>query len=313
MSTEPIHSFVLNDREFVVLHKPSAAYLRADGRMWASLGGGLTPKEATDLALVQAELGLIDERLNEVAQVGRFYEKPLPPELAAAAADYHLLRWPLPGAPKASAAVLPVALVDVVYAPFNHNTYVCTQQGWVFMGCHATAEAALAAWPGWLAEHPSAKPCTQNDVRRPSALEPLSGTAARLTAARLAAGFGAGCQRLKTGLANHWLSEARKDATRQLHHPTAWNVLASLACVLLLLAWGAWVWHVGWQAWLSGHASFKGTEVLADTSPIRYWLVVLGCAGLGAASLDAAVQYGVEAFCRVRRMRQNASTGGGEH
>lgn len=107
----------------------------------------------------------------------------------------------------------------------------------------------------------------------------------------------------------HFLTEAHKDTARGLTHPTVRNVLASLLCVLLLLAWAAWVWYVGWNAWCSGQAHYRTADVSAATSPIRYGLVLMGCGFLGAYSLDGAVQYAVEAVCRIQRMRSNRMEG----
>lgn len=100
----------------------------------------------------------------------------------------------------------------------------------------------------------------------------------------------------------HFLTEANKDAARGLTHPTLFNVAASLLCVVLLVAWGGWVWHVGLGAWESGQATYRAANVTAAGSPIRYALVLLGSLFLGAFSFDAAIQYAVEAVCRVRRM-----------
>jgi len=102
-------------------------------------------------------------------------------------------------------------------------------------------------------------------------------------------------------LKSHFLTEANKDKARGLTHPSALNVLASVLCALLLLAWGVWCWRLGYGAWESGQSHYRTQEVSAVGSPIRHGLVVLGSLGLGAFSIDAAVQYAVEAVMRIRR------------
>jgi hypothetical protein len=103
----------------------------------------------------------------------------------------------------------------------------------------------------------------------------------------------------------HFLNEASKDEGRGLTRPTVFNVLASLLCVVVLVAWAWWCWHLGLDSWESGRGHYQAAEVTAQTSPIRYWMITFGLFGLGAFSLDAAAQYGVEAYCRIRRILRN--------
>jgi hypothetical protein len=124
--TECVEKFTSHGREFMVLHKDSAAYLRAEGRMIASLGDGLSIEEAIAAAHLQAELFQIKEREQEAALMHRLYEMPLPEEIKAIAADYELLKFSPAG--------------DGAYAPFNHNGYAHTAQGWEFIGCFESAQ-----------------------------------------------------------------------------------------------------------------------------------------------------------------------------
>lgn len=133
--TECVASFTSLGREFMVLHKASAAYLRADGRMIASLGEGLDVDEAIAQAHLQAELFQINERVQEAALLHRLYEKPQTDEVKAIAADYELLNVPSGTNTKPG---------DAVYAPFNHNGYAYTPQGWVFLACFESAQALEA-------------------------------------------------------------------------------------------------------------------------------------------------------------------------
>jgi len=169
MATEVIDRFVLHGREFLVLHKPSACYLWADGRMWASLGGGLEPDDAIDLAHIQAELMVLQERHQETAVVHRLWERPLAPEVANFAGDYvcQTLRLALPDASGAEVEA------DVVYAPFNHNAYICTPQAWRWIGAFPSAKEAWDSIPNWLkAENTSA--CTDARRRSPSPTSALA-------------------------------------------------------------------------------------------------------------------------------------------
>lgn len=125
--TECIARFTSHGREFMVLHKASAAYLRTDGRMFASLGEDLDVDAAIAQAHLQAELFQINEREQETTLLHRLYEKPQTDEVKVIAADYELLKV-LPANTNAKAG-------DAVYAPFNHNGYAYTPQGWVFVGC----------------------------------------------------------------------------------------------------------------------------------------------------------------------------------
>lgn len=128
--TECVEKFTSHGREFMVLHKDSAAYLRADGRMIASLGDGLSVKEAMAAAYLQAELFQIKEREQEAALMHRLYETPLPDEIKAIAADYEFLTFSPAG--------------DGVYAPFNHNGYAHTAHGWEFLGCFESVQEFAA-------------------------------------------------------------------------------------------------------------------------------------------------------------------------
>jgi hypothetical protein len=134
--TECVASFTSHGREFTVLHKDSAAYLRADGRMIASLGAGLSADEAIAQSHLHAELFQINEREQEAALLHRLYEKPHSDEVKAIAADYLLL--------KLSPAGKNTVPGDAVYAAFNHNSYAYTPQGWVFLGCFESAQQLQA-------------------------------------------------------------------------------------------------------------------------------------------------------------------------
>jgi hypothetical protein len=108
-------------------------------------------------------------------------------------------------------------------------------------------------------------------------------------------------------LKRHLFSEANKDIERSLLRPSWWNVAASLFCVATLVAWGWWCWHIGLEKWHTGAGYFyKGRELTADSSPVRYWLFAVGICGLGTYSLNAALLYAIEAWMRVRRMIQRA-------
>jgi hypothetical protein len=94
------------------------------------------------------------------------------------------------------------------------------------------------------------------------------------------------------------LDLASKD---RLTTPTALNLLASVGCSVLVLAWAYWVGHVGLGIW-EGHSFFyKGHEYTADQAPFRAWLMLVGSVALSAFSFWAALQYALEAWWRVRR------------
>ena len=129
--TECVARFTSRGREFMMLHKASAAYLRANGRMIASLGEGLDIDEAITQAHLQTELFQINERAQETTLLHRLYEKPHTDDIQAIAADYVLIKLP---------AGQHTQTGDAVYAPFNHNGYAYTLQGWVFLGCFESAQ-----------------------------------------------------------------------------------------------------------------------------------------------------------------------------
>ena len=90
--TECVARFTSHGREFMVLHKVSAAYLRADGRMIASLGESLDIDEAITQAHLQTELFQINERAQETTLLHRLYEKPRTNDIKAIAADHVLIK-----------------------------------------------------------------------------------------------------------------------------------------------------------------------------------------------------------------------------
>ncbi|PUE09053.1 hypothetical protein B9Z51_09005 [Limnohabitans sp. T6-5] len=97
---------------------------------------------------------------------------------------------------------------------------------------------------------------------------------------------------------NNALDLASKD---RVTTPTALNLLASVGCSVLVLAWAYWVGHVGLGIW-EGHSFFyKGHEYTADQAPLRAWLMLVGSVALSAFSVWAALQYALEAWWRVRR------------
>lgn len=135
MATEAYDSFVLNGREFTVLCKPSATYLRADGRFWGgSLGEDLEPEDAFAMARVRAECMVIDERHQELQAIHQFYRPGLLPAVREAMADYAKLQLELDG-----------KSFPVLYAPFNQNVYACVDDGWHFVDIAEDRAGALAA------------------------------------------------------------------------------------------------------------------------------------------------------------------------
>lgn len=134
MANEAYDSFVLNGREFTVICKPSATYLRADGRFWGgSLGEDLVPEDAFAMARVRAECMIIDERHQEEQAIHQFYRPLLSPAVREAMADYVKLTLDVDG-----------KSFPVLYAPFNQNTYVCVADGWHFVEIATDTAGALA-------------------------------------------------------------------------------------------------------------------------------------------------------------------------
>ncbi|MGE5548411.1 MAG: hypothetical protein ACM33T_16015 [Solirubrobacterales bacterium] len=132
MVSEVIEEFTINGREFVVLWKPGAAYLRADGHMWGgSLGEGLEQQEAVRLAKLRAEMMIAEERQREIEGIHQLYD---PQWVRQSDNDYLPLVLDLKG-----------RSFPVVWAPFNRNVYACTRFGWRFVGVAPDSEAALAA------------------------------------------------------------------------------------------------------------------------------------------------------------------------
>ena len=157
MTTQCINTFEMCGRRFSVLWKPSATYLRADGRMWGgSLGEDLSQQEAIEQAKLRAEMMLINEREQEQSLVHRLYQSSMSDEEASLAKDYVLFTTSLPMKPRSTVPVQ----ADAVYAPFNQNTYLCTMQGWRYVGSYPSqkeAEAALAPW----CQVQQARPCRE--------------------------------------------------------------------------------------------------------------------------------------------------------
>ena len=231
MPTELIHRFVLHGREFLVLHKASACYLRADGRMWADLGAGLEPDEAIELAHIQAELRVMQEREQESALVHRLWEQPLAPEVAALAGDYvcHTLEVPHPQAAVAACGV--TVAVDAVYAPFNHNAYICTTQGWRWVNTFESTSDAWAALPQWVQAHPweGASPCTDHVHRHPNHTKPMPSFGSRLsTEVLVALGL---IVLVGLSFALHWAINR-------------WPVLLVVLCAVVFVGVGMGLW---WQ------------------------------------------------------------------
>lgn len=171
MATECIDTFEMGGRQFTVLLKPSATYLRADGHLWGgSLGEDLQPQEAIEQAKLRAAMMLINEREQEEGFVHRLFKSPLSEDEVAMAQDYVLFTATLP---MTTGSIVPVQ-ADVVYAPFNQNTYLCTMQGWRYVGSYPNQDEAVAALAPWcLAE--KAHPCREGhrkllaDASRPGA------------------------------------------------------------------------------------------------------------------------------------------------
>lgn len=104
-------------------------------------------------------------------------------------------------------------------------------------------------------------------------------------------------RRIKTSL----LAQARQDRVAQ---PLWRHLCSSVAASLVLLAWAYWVGRLGVGVW-QGHAFFyKGHEYTGGQAPLFSWVLMLGSVALAAFSVWAALQYAVEAICRLRRMRQ---------
>jgi hypothetical protein len=153
MATECIAEFDMYGRQFMVLWKPSATYLRADGHMWGdSLGADLTQEAAIEQAKMRAEMMLINEREQEEKLVHGLFQKPVAAHFASCANDYICFRVALPSVTGGSDA----GTGDAVYAPFNQNTYVCTPAGWRYVGSFPTQDEAVAGITSW---------CETNQVR----------------------------------------------------------------------------------------------------------------------------------------------------
>jgi len=157
MATECIETFEMCGRQFMVLWKPSATYLRADGRMWgSSLGEDLEQQEAIEQAKLRAMMMLIDEREQEERLVHRLFKSPMTDEEAALAKDYVLFTASLPLEP---GSIVPVE-ADAVYAPFNQNTYLCTMKGWRYVGSYPSHDEATAALEPWC-QAQKVRPCRE--------------------------------------------------------------------------------------------------------------------------------------------------------
>jgi hypothetical protein len=74
MPTELVHTWQAQGRTWQMLHKPSAAYLRIDGRMVSQLGADLSTEEAIDQACLAAEMFQINERQQEMVLLPRLFE-----------------------------------------------------------------------------------------------------------------------------------------------------------------------------------------------------------------------------------------------
>lgn len=157
MATECIDTFEMCGRQFSVLWKPSATYLHADGHMWGeSLGEDLDQQEAIEQAKMRAVMMLINEREQEEGLVHRLYGSPMTDEVEALAKDYVLFTASLPMKP---GSIVPVQ-ADVVYAPFNQNTYLCTMKGWQYVGSYPSQDEVTAALAPWC-EAQQAHPCRE--------------------------------------------------------------------------------------------------------------------------------------------------------
>ncbi|MGE5517742.1 MAG: hypothetical protein ACM31D_18210 [Bacteroidota bacterium] len=145
MANEAYDSFVLNGREFTVICKPSATYLRADGRFWGdSLGEDLKPEDAFAMARVQAECMIIEERQQELHAIYQFYRPILSPAVREAMADYAKLTLDLDG-----------KSFPVLYAPFNQNVYACVDDGWHFVDIAVDGAGAVAAARDFVGQFPA--------------------------------------------------------------------------------------------------------------------------------------------------------------
>lgn len=140
--SEAIHTFDLNGRQFTVLWKESATYLRADGRMWWA-AAQLDQDDAIEMCRLQAELMVIQEREGEIKMLDRLYEKPARVKMAAIIKDYERFK-----------AVFNGSAYHLVWAPFNQNTYLRLLKEWRFVGCHASREAAVAQAQEYLQSNP---------------------------------------------------------------------------------------------------------------------------------------------------------------
>lgn len=159
MSTECIATFDMYGRQFMVLWKPSATYLRADGHIWGdSLGSDLTQETAIEQAKLHAEMMLINEREQEEKLAHGLFQKPMAANFANCADDYICFRVTLPSMTGGGDAVTG----DAVYAPFNQNAYVCTPSGWRYVGSFPSQDEAVAGITSW---------CETNQVR-PSISKP---------------------------------------------------------------------------------------------------------------------------------------------
>lgn len=99
---------------------------------------------------------------------------------------------------------------------------------------------------------------------------------------------------------SHFLQEADKDHARGLTHPTGWHVLASLACAVFMLAWGAWCLYLAWRSVQNGQLVLRGQVVTWAHNPFWFAGVVLGGVGLAAFSVDVAMQCAMEAVLRAQ-------------
>lgn len=216
MATECVDTFEMCGRQFSVLWKPSATYLRADGRMWGgSLGENLDQQEAIEQAKLRAVMMLINEREQEEGLVHRLYESHMTDEVATLAKDYVLFTASLPMEPR---SIVPVQ-ADVVYAPFNQNTYLCTMKGWQYVGSYPSQEEATAALAPWSQTH-QASPCREAHRKFLS------------DAARSGVGGGTGAKRTQ---AQRFWSSAR----------TEFFVLVFLATMIGL----CWAWYRAVETW----------------------------------------------------------------
>ncbi len=216
MATECIETFEMCGRQFSVLWKPSATYLRADGRMWGgSLGEDLDQQDAIEQAKLRAVMMLINEREQEEGLVHRLFKSPMTDEEAALAKDYVLFTANLPMEP---GSIVPVQ-ADAVYAPFNQNTYLCTMKGWRYVGSYPSQDEAAAALAPWC-QAQQAHPC--REVHRKCLAD----------AARSAAGGGSDAK--LTQSQRFWASVR-----------TEFYVLVFLAALVGL----CWVWYRAVETW----------------------------------------------------------------